>query len=133
VGKNSFSFTVTQAFNVPAVGTEVSAWVADASWIMLGQMLMIANAAGTGKTGALQVTAINGNELTLLNPPTSIGIAAPGTTVPIASAIGPGGAQGGQGVQGTIWFNGSGPPGTIGAARAGDYYLDNLSGNYYQF
>jgi len=33
---------------------------------------------------------------------------------------------------GTQWFNGSGPPPlTISGANPGDYYLDNLSGNFY--
>ena len=33
---------------------------------------------------------------------------------------------------GTVWFNGAGPPPlTISGANPGDYYLDNLSGNFY--
>jgi hypothetical protein len=33
---------------------------------------------------------------------------------------------------GTQWFNGAGPPPvTISGANPGDYYLDNLSGNFY--
>ncbi|MCP9876844.1 hypothetical protein KBZ17_09515 [Cyanobium sp. A2C-AMD] len=36
------------------------------------------------------------------------------------------------GSSGTVWFNGAGPPPlTISAANPGDYYLDNLSGNFY--
>lgn len=35
-------------------------------------------------------------------------------------------------VGGTRWFNGAGPPPlTISGAKPGDYYLDNLSGNFY--
>ena len=35
-------------------------------------------------------------------------------------------------VGGTRWFNGAGPPPvTISGANPGDYYLDNLSGNFY--
>jgi len=33
---------------------------------------------------------------------------------------------------GTVWFNGAGPPPlTLSGANPGDYYLDNLSGNFY--
>ena len=36
------------------------------------------------------------------------------------------------GSSGTVWFNGAGPPPlTISGANTGDYYLDNLSGNFY--
>ena len=36
------------------------------------------------------------------------------------------------GSSGTGWFNGAGPPPvTISGAKPGDYYLDNLSGNFY--
>ena len=36
------------------------------------------------------------------------------------------------GSSGTVWFNGAGPPPlTISGANPGDYYLDNLSGNFY--
>ncbi|MCP9787449.1 hypothetical protein KBY99_00445 [Cyanobium sp. Maggiore-St4-Cus] len=41
-------------------------------------------------------------------------------------AIPPGGSGG------TVWFNGAGPPPvTLSGANPGDYYLDNLSGNFY--
>ena len=37
-----------------------------------------------------------------------------------------------SGSSGTVWFNGAGPPPvTISGANPGDYYLDNLSGNFY--
>jgi hypothetical protein len=37
-----------------------------------------------------------------------------------------------KGVRGSIWWNGSGsPPTPLTGALPGDYYLDNLSGNYY--
>ena len=36
------------------------------------------------------------------------------------------------GSSGTVWFNGAGPPPlTISGANPGDYYLDNISGNFY--
>jgi hypothetical protein len=36
------------------------------------------------------------------------------------------------GSSGTVWFNGAGPPPvTLSGANPGDYYLDNLSGNFY--
>lgn len=36
-----------------------------------------------------------------------------------------------KGKRGTIWFNGSGAPGTITGAIAGDYYIDNDTGDIY--
>jgi hypothetical protein len=36
------------------------------------------------------------------------------------------------GVRGSIWFTGSGPlPSPLSGAIPGDYYLDNVTGNYY--
>lgn len=61
--------TMTAAFTVPPSGQTVSATVADASWIVVGQLLYIDQAGGgAGLAGILQVTAKAGNTLTLLNP-----------------------------------------------------------------
>jgi len=63
------SFTITSAsFTVPAVGATVTVTVNDATWAQLGEMVSIANAAGASLAGALQITNIAGNTLTLLNP-----------------------------------------------------------------
>src|ERR1700746_3033412 len=62
--------TISGSFNVPAVGATVQVTVADASWMVGGEMLYVANAAGSGLAGALQITAISGNLVTLLNPAT---------------------------------------------------------------
>lgn len=61
--------TSTSTFTVPAVGQTVSVTVADASWIVVGQMLYVDTAGGgPGLAGFLQVTAKSANTLTLLNP-----------------------------------------------------------------
>src|SRR5215469_3191936 len=63
------SFTITSAsFTVPAIGATVTVTVNDATWAQLGEMVSIANAAGASLAGALQITNIAGNTLTLLNP-----------------------------------------------------------------
>ena len=46
---------------------------------------------------------------------------------------GPPGPQGPVGVRGSLWFTGSGPPGTIAGALPNDMYLDESTGNTYQF
>src|ERR1700746_2445782 len=60
--------TTVGSFTVPAVGATTPVTVVDAFWITQGQMVYVAGAGGTNLSGALQVTAINGNQLTLLNP-----------------------------------------------------------------
>lgn len=44
---------------------------------------------------------------------------------------GPQGAQGPAGTNGTRWFTGSGAPGVVSGAVAGDIYLDSADGTYY--
>jgi hypothetical protein len=62
----------TSAFTVPAVGATATVTLADASWVVVGQMLYAASAGGgPGLAGALQVTAKAGNVVTLLNPPSA--------------------------------------------------------------
>jgi hypothetical protein len=60
--------TATSSFVVPAVGSTVVVTVSDASWVIPGQMVNVAGAAGTGVAGAFQVQGVSGNQLTLLNP-----------------------------------------------------------------
>jgi hypothetical protein len=66
--QGSSAFTTVSGFTVPAVGATVQTTVADASWMAVGQMLYISTAGGATSAGALQVTAIAGNLVTLLNP-----------------------------------------------------------------
>lgn len=66
-GVNAFSFT-DNSFTVPAVGMTVTVELLDASWIVVGQMLYVEGAGEGEEAGALQVTAKNGNQITLLNP-----------------------------------------------------------------
>jgi phage baseplate assembly protein W len=83
-GVNAYTVTVTSSFVVPVVGASVVVNVADASWIVIGQLIYIDTAGGgIGLAGALQVTAKSGNTLTLLNPvpPTLITGGGGGTAV----------------------------------------------------
>jgi collagen triple helix repeat protein len=76
--------TNTSGFTIPAVGSTVSVTVADASWIVVGEMLYVDQAGGgVGISGVLQVTAKAGNTLTLLNPQ-------PAPAIPLASSAGAG-------------------------------------------
>lgn len=43
------------------------------------------------------------------------------------------GDTGATGVRGSKWYTGSGAPGTIAGALAGDVYLDGIDGTVYQF
>lgn len=72
-GLNAFS-TSTSGFTVPAVGGSVTVTVADASWLTVGEFVYIADANGSGQAGAMQVTAITGNQVTLLNVASSTGL-----------------------------------------------------------
>jgi hypothetical protein len=49
----------------------------DASWVVVGQMVYVAGAGAAGGAGALQVTAVTGNQITLLNP-------TPAAAIPLA-------------------------------------------------
>jgi hypothetical protein len=73
-GVNAFT-TTTADFVLPTVGSTVSATVADASWIIVGQMLWADG--GAGAAYALQVTAKAGNTLTLLNSGGQVGVSFP--------------------------------------------------------
>jgi hypothetical protein len=68
----------TSAFTVPAVGSSLNVPVADSSWAAPGQMVYVAGAGGSGVAGALQVTAVAPNQLTLLCP-------APAPAIPLVS------------------------------------------------
>jgi hypothetical protein len=43
------------------------------------------------------------------------------------------GTAGTAGARGSLWYTGTGAPGTIAGAQAGDQYLDTTSGNIYTF
>lgn len=67
-GANAFT-TITAGFTVPASGSTTTVTVADASWIVVGQLLYVDTAGGgAGLAGALIVTAKTGNQLTLQTP-----------------------------------------------------------------
>jgi len=77
------AYSITQAgFTVPAIGNTVTITVADTSWLTVGEYIYIAGANGSGQAGALQVTAIAGSQVTLLNPsaPSGSGGSPPGGT-----------------------------------------------------
>jgi hypothetical protein len=72
-GVNAWALSTT-SFTVPAVGATNTVTLADASWVVVGQMLYADTAGGgPGLPWALQVTAQTGNFVTLLNPSSSAG------------------------------------------------------------
>ena len=75
--------TTATPFTVPNVGATGTVTVLDARWVVIGQMIYLSTAGGATSAGALQVTAINGNILTLLNP-------APPSVIPPADSTQPG-------------------------------------------
>jgi hypothetical protein len=66
-GINAFT-TTTSAFTVPASGSTTTVNVVNASWIVVGQVLYFLGAGGAGLAGAMIVTAIAGNTLTIKTP-----------------------------------------------------------------
>jgi hypothetical protein len=74
--------TTSADFTVPNIGATTTVTVLDASWVVLGQMVYVANAGGGTSAGALQVTAKAGNLLTLLNPATISAIPPASSTTP---------------------------------------------------
>jgi len=50
-----------------------------------------------------------------------------------AGPAGPAGATGATGTRGSLWYTGSGAPGTIAGVLTGDLYLDTASGDVYQY
>jgi hypothetical protein len=67
-GANAYTTTVS-GFTVPNVGATTTVTLTDASWVTIGQMLYLSTAGGSASAaGGLQVTAKNGNLITLLNP-----------------------------------------------------------------
>jgi len=59
--------TATAGFTIPALGSTVTVTVADTSWMTIGEYVYVAGAQGGGQAGALQITGIAGNQVTLLN------------------------------------------------------------------
>jgi hypothetical protein len=100
--------------------------VADASWVAVGEMVYLDQAAGgPGKAGALQVTAKTGNQLTLLTP------AAPQAGPP--GPPGPAGPAGATGKAGSYWFTGlNDPPDPVPGYNPGDLWLNTVSGDIFR-
>jgi hypothetical protein len=59
--------TNSAGFTVPVSGSTVNVTVADASWVAVGEVVWVADAAGIGIAAPFRVTAKSGNQLTLLN------------------------------------------------------------------
>jgi hypothetical protein len=58
----------TASFTVPPIGSTVQVDFSNATWVVVGEMLWVDQAGGgVGQGGTMQVTAINGNVVTLLN------------------------------------------------------------------
>ena len=74
--------TTSANFTVPNIGATTTVTVLDASWIVVGQIVYIANAGGGTSAGTLQVTGKAGNTLTLLNPATVSAIPPASSTAP---------------------------------------------------
>lgn len=86
----------TAGFGVPAVGQSVSpVYVDNSAWMIQGQALNIETAGGGANAGVLAISAINGNQLTLINVSGQVG-----AMVATGALISPGGATGPQGIQG---------------------------------
>ena len=57
----------TAGFTVPSVGSSVTVNVNDTSWAAVGETVWVAGAGGSGNAGAMQITGLTANSLTLLN------------------------------------------------------------------
>jgi hypothetical protein len=66
-GLNAFN-TTSAGFTVPASGSTVNVTLGDASWVVIGQMVVVAGAGGPGIAGSMFVTAKAGNQITLQTP-----------------------------------------------------------------
>jgi hypothetical protein len=66
-GLNAFN-TASTGFTVPASGSTVNVTLGDASWVTVGQMVVVAGAGGPGVAGTMFVTAKTGNQITLQTP-----------------------------------------------------------------
>jgi hypothetical protein len=83
-GQAAFT-TTSSAFTVPAVGATVVVTFTNVTWLVVGELVYIdqAGGGGAGSPGVLQVSAIAGNNVTLLNPPS-----VPGTPIASTSTAG---------------------------------------------
>jgi hypothetical protein len=116
-GIPAYTFSTT-AFTVPAIGDSITVDVQEPSWMTLGEWVWIEGADDGTYAGQMQITAISGNTVTLLNPIAGV------------ASMGP---QGPPGIRGSFWFAGHGPPvGTTGV-RDHDFYMDVGSGNVWEF
>jgi hypothetical protein len=109
-GVNAYT-TATAAFTVPPIGSTVVVSVANASWMVIGEMVWIASAGGGGQAGQMQVQTVAGNSVTLLN--VSLGGSVPGTNVPNGAAISPGGEVGPTGAPGVTGAQGPAGPSAV--------------------
>jgi hypothetical protein len=66
-GLNAFN-TTNAGFTVPASGGTVNVTLGDASWVVVGQMVVVEGAGGSGIAGTMFVTAKSGNQITLQTP-----------------------------------------------------------------
>jgi microcystin-dependent protein len=107
-GQPSYSRT-TANFTVPSIGNTVSAALTNTSWLVNGAFVWVDTAGSSGQGGAMQVTGISGNNITLLNPG-GFQSAIAGTIVNSGSLVTSGGAQGQTGATGA-----QGPIGQTGA------------------
>jgi Collagen triple helix repeat (20 copies) len=86
----------TAAFTVPAVGATVSPVYVDvSSWMIQNELLWVETAGGGANGAALKLSAITGNQLSLVNVTGQVG-----AIVAIGALISPGGPQGAMGPQG---------------------------------
>lgn len=68
-------------------------------------------------------------------PPVDVVIEEDTTPIIVEGSVGPRGPQGPSGsmtFEGTAWWTGEGPPGTIVGSKPGDEYIDTLTGNVYK-
>jgi phage baseplate assembly protein W len=75
-GEAAWTFS-DASFIVPPVGQVVAATVQNAEWMVVGEFVYVQGAAGGGSAAALQIVAIQGEVVTLLNPVTSSGTGIP--------------------------------------------------------
>lgn len=122
-GQPAYSHTSAN-FTIPTVGNTVTATLANASWLVAGAFVWVDTAGASGQGADMQVTALAGNNVTLLNPggfqaPIAGTVINSGTLVAIAGAQGQTGATGAVGATGPQGATGtSGAPGTPGTAGA---------------
>jgi hypothetical protein len=66
-GQPAYSLT-TASLTIPAIGQTANVTVQNSSWANVGEFVSVQGAGGSGQSAVLQITAISGTTLTLLNP-----------------------------------------------------------------